>query len=317
MRATLRVMRSLVAAAVLAATASTAAAQAVIVKGGPASRRDEVELQLAEAAAAMNVCWRGKPPAKVKVKLDVGPDGLVRATGLGKSGAAQCAAGVLAVWRISGGPWSGEVEITAGSADVGAVIQQGLLARSASIKACQSKAPTAAGPVAIKMKIHPDGTITDVVASSSLGAAINGCVQKSVAAIRLDPLAAAAPINYALSVAFAGTPVEGGAPGGGGPVSPVEDPEGGNVAGPLGAEQVKPVMSAARAKLVACGKKGKAKGTVVTRFTVRPDGTTKNVVVKEPIGDAAIETCLVGVFKTLKFPASAGETKVSYPVAFK
>jgi TonB family protein len=67
---------------------------------------------------------------------------------------------------------------------------------------------------------------------------------------------------------------------------------------------------------VACGKKGKAKGTVTTRFTVRPDGTTQNVVIKQGIGDAAIEACLVAAFKGLSFPAAGAETKISYPVSF-
>jgi outer membrane biosynthesis protein TonB len=306
-------MRLLVAAAAIVITTGAAAAEVTIVKGGPRADRGRAEAALADAAAAMGVCWRGKPPPKVRVKLAVTADGAVTATAVSKAGAAQCAAGVLAVWTLPAGPWNGEVEIGAGSApqDLAATIQQGLLAKGASIKACQSKAPAAAGPVAIKMKIHPDGSITDVAVSSSLGAAIDGCVQKAVAAVRLDALPATAPITYQLAVAFAGKSEAGDVP------LPVEAPDGGSVAGPLAVEDVKRVMTSSRARLLACGKKGKGKGTVVTRFTIRPDGSTKNVVVKEPIGDAAIEACLVDAFKSLTFPTASAETKVSYPVAFK
>jgi hypothetical protein len=222
---------------------------------------------------------------------------------------------VLAVWTVPGGPWSGEVEVTAGAAeqDLASVIQQGLLSRSASIKSCQSKAPAAAGPVGIKMKIHPDGSITDVAISSSLGAAIDGCVAKAVAAIRLDAIGGSGPISYQLAVAFSGKGADAG--GGAGPVAP-PDPDGGSVGGGLGSDQVKGVMVKARPRLLACGKKGKGKGVVTTRFTIRADGTTKNVVIKTPIGDAAIEGCLVAAFKSLTFPTSAEETKVSYPVSF-
>ncbi len=285
-----------------------------IVKGGPKADRPKVESALAVAAAAMGVCWRGSPPAKVTVKVAVAADGAVISTAVTRAAAAQCAAGVLAVWTLPGGPWSGEVEFAAAAApqDLAATIQTQLLAKSAAIKACQSQAPTAAGPVGIKMKIHPDGTITDVEVSSTLGAKLDGCVQRAVAATRLDAFGGSAPIKYQLAVAFAGK----GAAVGGDAGGPPPTPDGGSIAGGLAVDQVRPVLTAARPRLIACGRKGKGKGKVVTRFTIRADGTTKNVVVKEAIGDPAIEACLVGVFKALTFPTGAEETKVGYPVAF-
>jgi hypothetical protein len=80
---------------------------------------------------------------------------------------------------------------------------------------------------------------------------------------------------------------------------------------------VRPVLNTAKPKIIACGRKGKGRGTVVTRFTIRPDGTTKNVVIKEAIGDKGIEACLVGVFKSLTFPAGDAETKVQYPAKYQ
>lgn len=291
-----------------------AAGPASIVKGGPRSDKAKVEAALNSAVGSMGVCWRKTPPPSVTVKLAIAADGAVIATAATRTAAAQCAAGVLAVWTIPGGAWSGEVEITTGASapDLSSEIQARLLAKAGSIKACQSQAPDAAGPVQIKMKIHPDGKITDVAVTSSLGAKIDGCVQKAVLALRLDAIDAASPVTYQLAVAFAGATSGSG----GGAALPTTAPDGGSIDGQLGVDQVKPVLTAARAKMVACGKKGKGKGKVVTRFTIRTDGTTKNVVTKEAIGDKAIEDCLVGVFKALTFPTASGETKVQYPTGF-
>jgi hypothetical protein len=261
------------------------------------------------------VCGRAATGAAgwtADVKVEVRADGSVKASAVGFAAAAQCAAGILAVWKVPGAAWAGTVRFTgAASVDLSALIQGRLMERSASIKACQSKAPTAAGPVMIKMKVDPKGTLSNVEVSSSLGAAINTCVKGAVSALTLDAIPSRSPVTYALSVAFIGKPE------GSGPPPPVEAPDGGTIAGSLGVDKVKTVMSAARTKLQACGKKGKGKGTVTTRFTVRPDGTTKNVVIKTPIGDDAIEACLVDAFKSLEFPSSGDETKISYPVAFK
>lgn len=319
-------MRRHVALAVLVAwlfvPALATAGPAAIVKGGPRADKGKVEAALNAAVGSMSVCWRKSPPASVTVKVAVAADGAVTATPLTKNAAAQCAAGVLAVWTVPGGAWSGEVEIKAGvagggtgSGDLSSQIQSQLMAKAAPIKACQSAAPTAAGPVQIKMTIQTDGSITDVQVASSLGAKIDTCVQKAVSALRLDGIDAPSPVKYALALAFAGKDA-GGAGGGGGGSLPSTAPEGGIIDGTLPVAQVQPVLASARAKMVACGKKGKGKGKVVTRFTIRADGTTKNVVTKESINDKAIEDCLVGVFKSLTFPTASGETKVQYPTSF-
>lgn len=298
--------------------AVAAAGPATITKGGPKSDKARVESALNAAAGAMSVCWRKSPPASVAVKVSVAADGAVTATPAAKSAAAQCAAGVLAVWTVPGGAWSGEVEIKTGGApaDLSSVIQSQIMANASSIKACQSHAPAAAGPVQIKMTIQLDGSLKDVQVASSLGAKIDTCVQKAVSAMHLDPLDATAPVKYALAVAFAGKGDDsGGGPSGGGKL-PEAEPDGGTVAGGLPVGDVTPVLKAARPRIIACGRKGKGKGKVVTRFTIRPDGTTKNVVIKESINDKGIEDCLVGVFKSLEFPTGQGETKVSYPAAY-
>lgn len=309
-----------VAIAMLAALATLAAptlaaARPTLVKGGPRTDRGRVEAALTAASMAMQVCWRAAREPTVRVKVAVAADGAVTATAITKGGPAQCAAGILAVWTLPGGPWQGEVDFAVAAPDLSAFIQQQLLAHGDTIRACQSQAPTAAGSAGIKMKIHPDGSITDVEVSSPLGARVDACVQRAVEALRLEPTGSAGAIRYQLAVAFTG---KGGAGAGDGAAErPPADPDGGSIDGALGVEQVRSVLGPARPRLVACGQKGKGKGTVVVRFTVRPDGTTKNVLVKDAIGDAAIEGCLVAGFKALRFPAAAGETRIVYPVAFR
>lgn len=307
-------MRSLVAAAAaLAASTATAAADATIIKGGPRGDDAGVAAALADANAAMGVCWRLESrPSAVEVKVEVMRDMTLIATPVGPTKANKCAAGVLGVWTLPGGAWAGVIRFSPSApVDLSALIQKRFLERSASIQACQSKAPSAAGPVMIKMKVDPKGSLSNVEVRSALGAAIDGCVKAAVGALTLDALPAKAPVDYALGVTFAGK--RGGATA----EAPAEAPGGGTVGGALTSTQVGKVMSDHRARLLACGKQGKAKGTLVTRFTIRPDGTTKNVVIKEPIGDAAIEACLVGVYKSLTFPTAGEETKVSYPISFR
>ncbi|MEZ4403068.1 MAG: hypothetical protein R3B06_23800 [Kofleriaceae bacterium] len=306
------------AAAVLLCAPVAASAEVTIVKGGPsAAGRGLAEGALGEAARAMAVCWRAPTTGPVRVAVAVGKDGAVTASAVTRGPAAQCAAGILAVWTIGGGPWKGEVDVGVGepaAPDLATAIQQQLLAASGPIKACQAQAPGKAGPAQIKMKISPDGSIGGIVVASKLGAGLDGCVARAVAAIRLKPTGAIGAVNYQLAVAFSGAAVAAAPPAGGGATAaPAAQ---GSVSGPLAPGQLEASVAAARAKLVACGK-GKATGSqAVVRFTVRADGTVKNVVLKTPSGVGAVDTCLQQVVGTLTFPATTGESKVVLPVGF-
>ena len=60
-------------------------------------------------------------------------------------------------------------------------------------------------------------------------------------------------------------------------------------------------------------------GAVVLRYTVRADGKPYNVKIKRStLDDAAVEKCMVGVGKKLRFPARTGRkpTKVVYPFRY-
>src|SRR4051812_19860691 len=107
--------------AAFAVASAPALADVTIVKAGPhGDVRPKVEAALRDVERAMTVCWRGTPPPSVRIAVAVNPDGVVDAIHLSKGGAAQCAAGILAVWTLPGGPWSGHVEIVPHAASDGA-----------------------------------------------------------------------------------------------------------------------------------------------------------------------------------------------------
>lgn len=303
------------AALTLVAVAGAARADVTVVKG--AALRGGALAALADAERAMVVCWRGSPPARVRVAVAVEGGGAVTASAITAGGAAQCAAGVLAVWTVPGGAWKGELEIGSrvGSGDLAGTISKQLAARGEVIRACQAEAPSARGPAIIRMKVHPEGELTDVTVTSKLGAALDRCVKAAVSGLRLDPLATADPVAYELAVTFSGartTPTPTG-----GTTTVVESDDGaGSVSGPLAADAVEAVLRPVRSKLAAC-LKGSGARSMVVRFTIRADGTSKNVAVKEATGGTADEACLKKALAGVKFGTAADETKVVLPLAVK
>lgn len=294
-----------------------AAADVSIVKGGPpAAGKGLAAGALAEAGKAMAVCWRAPVKGAVRVAVQVDGDGAVTASAISKGAAAQCAAGILAVWTVPGGAWKGEVEIGAAAAtpDLAATIQQQLLAASAPIKACQVRAPGKAGSAAIKMKIASDGTIGDVAVSSKLGDELDKCVTRAVAAIKLAPTGASGAVSYQLAIAFSGKDAGAGAaaPVGGDDRPPPPD---GSVSGALGASQVQAAVGPLRERIAKCA--GKVAGQrALVRFTVRADGTVKNIVLKEPSGVAKLDGCIKDTLGAASFAKAGDETKVSLPLAW-
>lgn len=308
-------MRLCLALAALAAAPTLAAADVTIVKGGPPADGEALATgALAEAGKAMAVCWRAPAKGAIRVAVTVGADGAVTASAVTKGGAAQCAAGILAVWTVPGGAWKGEVEIGAGAAapDLAASIQQQLLAAAGPIKACQAKAPGKSGPAQIKMKIASDGTIGDVTVSSKLGAALDGCVVRAVEAIKLRPTGGGA-VNYQLAVAFSGHDGGATAP----PPGDAPPAESGSSTGALSPSQIQAQVAGLRTKIGGCiGKTAAGGKRALVRFTVRGDGTVKNIVIKEPSGVAKLDSCIKDSLGAASFPTSAGETKVSLPLAW-
>ena len=295
-----------------------ARADVVVAKG--AALKPRAAAALADAERAMMICWRGAPPATVRVAVGIEATGLVTASPVTVAAAAQCAAGVLAVWTVPGGPWKGELEIASriGADDLAGAISRQFADRGQLIRACQAAAPAASGSATIRVKVHPDGDLTDVAVSSKLGARINRCVETAVAGMRLDPLATDAPVTYQLSVAFAGargapargsdqtTAVEAGAAG-----TP------GSVSGALDGIIVQRVLRPAQVRLAGCMKAGAGAGALEVRFTVRAEGTTKNIVIKDATGTVIDQRCVKQVVAGLRFPAASNETRVALPLTMR
>jgi hypothetical protein len=306
-------VKHLCAIGFLLAYIATARADVAIVKGAPPDRALS-EGALGEAGKAMAVCWRAKVNGTLRIAIAVAADGTVAAKPISKGAAAQCAAGILAVWSVPGGAWKGEVEIGAAGAaspDLATTIQQQLVARSAPIKACQSKAPGKAGSAAIKMKIATDGSIGDVAVASKLGPELDKCVALAVTAIRIAPTGAAGAVSYQLSIAFAG---KDDAPAPGGNDAP---PAGATVGGGLDGAQVEAGIKKVRGRIAQCVDADAVRGKrAVVRFTIRTDGTAKNIVVKESSGDPKTDTCIEKGFTGVTFPTAASETKVNLPLSF-
>lgn len=297
----------------LALAARAAAADVVVVKGG--ALRATAAAALAEAERAMIVCWRAAPPATVRIALAIDGRGLVTASPVTPAAAAQCAAGVLAVWQVPGGAWSGELDIASriGADDLAGTISRQFADRGEVIRACQAAAPTAKGAAIIRVKVHPEGELTDIAVSSKLGKAVDRCVATAVGGLRLDPLATDAPVAYQLSVMFTGAR----APTAPGPGPTTGDQAGaaGSVSGPLDGIQVQGAMRTAQTRLAACIK-GSA-GPLDVRFTIRAAGTTKNVVVKDATSTVIDQPCVAKVIGGLKFPKASGETRVVLPLAVR
>ena len=54
----------------------------------------------------------------------------------------------------------------------------------------------------------------------------------------------------------------------------------------------------------------------LVRFTVRADGTVKNIVLKEPSGVAKLDGCIKDTLGAASFAKAGDETKVSLPLAW-
>src|SRR5206468_636086 len=107
---------------------------------------------------------------------------------------AQCVAGLLAVAALPKIAWSGVVRVGPGGGgdapasgggggddDVGAALGT----RSAELRACQKADPRAAGVIEIDLRVHPDGSLSDIAVAKSLSSALDACLVKALGKIKL------------------------------------------------------------------------------------------------------------------------------------
>lgn len=94
-----------------------------------------------------------------------------------------------------------------------------------------------------------------------------------------------------------------------------------------GKDQIQTVIAANRERVRACYDAAQKndpgiQGDLVVTFVINPDGSVKSAEVnpqESEIHSPELDTCAIGVLKTLKFPASSRglESKVNYPFNFK
>jgi TonB family protein len=308
--------------AIVSLGASHAYGGIAISNGGPKKKADKSKLKkaLARLGPALEICWRGDRPDKVKISLTVAADGSVtKAKQKTKGAAAQCAAGVLAVHSLpaTGSKYKAVVALPTEVLDIGAQIQSDLRGYHSALQACGDGTE---GTVVLKFKIHPDGSVSKAkIESSTVGdKAVHKCLKKTINAATLTERPGGKVLGYSLNVnlppASSKTASKSNT---GGKMQPKKT-------GPRPADDISDVMNAKMGKFGACYKKRAKKkknlsGSVVLRFTIRPAGTVRNVKVRETtLDDSVVEKCLVKVAKTLDFGAhdSSEVTKVFYPFNF-
>jgi hypothetical protein len=267
----------------------------------------------------MALCWQGKPPAAVTIKLSVAKSGQVtKATAKTKGAAAQCAAGILAVSTLApqAKAWKGTVTLqtdASGKAQDAVVVNDALVAAGDSLRACQSVTPSYAGNVKLTVTIGADGRLIDAGAEweSAGGFDVSECVETAARQVKFPALTN--ELTYQLEIAFAGAP-SGGTSGGGGDLTGGQQP---TRKGALEGSVVSEVVDKTRGSIRACGDKGTATGTLKIRVVIGADGKVGKVEIKSSeLNDEKIEKCVVAVFRKMKFPAADGETTFVYPIKF-
>ena len=188
--------------------------------------------------------------------------------------------------------------------------------------ACRERSKASvSGRVVLRFAIEPSGRLVQpTVQSSELrDRAIEGCLIDRLGKLRLGRGVTSKRVNYSLSLDFAkqrgGVATTAG--GGKGDMQPRKD-------GPLPGRAISQVMEKYKSRFSACYTKQARRnralaGRVVLRFTVRDDGTVRNVKIRETtLNNAKVERCMVKVGESLRFPGEPGRaaTRVWYPFAF-
>ncbi len=309
-------------------TITTARAGSVrIVRGVPAASRARVVRSLRALAGRLEVCWRGARPRALRVEVSVGAAGRVTRSKQKTRGAtAQCAAGVLAVQTLASTGRAYRMVVELGTSGASADIQSRLAPHLATLRSCYrtvlgAKA-TARGSLVLRFTIHPNGTISQPsVKSSTLGKPrVDRCLERAAVRIRLGAGVVARPVAYGLTLRFSGGGQSAASAGGG--LGPRMQPK---KRGPLPATAITSVMRQRAPHFTRCydrvaRRKRTLAGNVMLRFTVRANGTVRNVKIRETtLRNAKVESCMVRVGKTLRFPGEAGRaaTKVWYPFSFR
>jgi TonB family protein len=287
--------------------------------GGPKKKaaKQQALTALSAIAPALRVCWRGSPPARVTVAIEVDRRGRITRAAAERGGAAaQCAAGILAVHELApGAAWTATLRIdTATPAEVD--LHAELRRHQSTLQRCGGDAR---GTVGLRFLIHADGRLGDaeVVRSTVNDAPVHRCLTRTIETLRIAERPGGKTVSYTLEVGLGGkATTTAPAPKKG------SDSPGPSKKGPVEGPVIQAGVSRLSDRFARCYRKRSdknARGYVMIRFTIRADGTVRNVKVrKSTLGDQRVEACVVGVGKDLRFPGETGreETRVFYPISF-
>lgn len=320
-----RVLLVVSAFALASPSAHVHAETARIVDGGPRgkSQRRSLEASLARAVSAASVCFKRAAPASIAVDLRVAPGGKVTSATAKTDGAvAQCVAGILAVVTLDATGKNLRFTVAFDTRALsGGSIADALSPYQEKLKRCRDQASdkSRAARAVLQFLIHPDGRVERPKVSESdlKDRKVEQCLVKTMTGARLGKGVTAKKVRYTLNVAFPAVrdTATGAAAGPDKAAQPSKD-------GPLSGREISKVMRERRDAFHQCYAKRVRKnrslaGRVILRFTIRDDGTVRNVKIKETaLNNAKVENCIVKIGKTLQFPASSGETRVFFPFVF-
>jgi hypothetical protein len=177
------------------------------------------------------------------------------------------------------------------------------------IRACHDEAARPTGTVVLDLSIDAAGKATVTKTSGDLAdEKLRSCLSSAFAALVFDP-AAAGSTSYSLAFESA----QGKQP------SVRETPV--TVTGSLPPEVVRRVIRARTPQIRYCYEKAlkvdpKEAGKMTVSFTIDTKGDVSGAkIASSTLGDATLESCIVGVFSKIVFPVpSAGPVTVSYPI---
>jgi|GEM_PF-4574535 len=319
-------MRFVALLAVLAVAGEARAGSIKLVSGGPdrvQDKRDVVQ-RLIRAGRKLSACMRGRKQP-VRIKASVRRSGRVRWVRVGKrSRAAACAARVIRRRRFGrqAKGWTMVVELSTGAPVSGVRRDMTRLRRQLSglrdaINRC-ARRYGASGTARASFVVAATGRLTRSAINASRGVSSRArtCMVRAIRAVDVGAMPGALAVPFRLSFGFAH--------GGHSANRPIHTRVGKRLQpkkfGPLAATAIAAVMAKKARRFRRCYRRYRKpglSGDVVMRFTVRKNGTVRNVKIrKSTLKHKRIERCIVAVGKTLRFPTSYGTTRVFYPFSF-
>jgi outer membrane biosynthesis protein TonB len=187
-----------------------------------------------------------------------------------------------------------------------AMISAAIAKVKANVVACGDKSKVG-GTVKATVKVTPAGKAT-ATATGSTDAALNTCVAKAIDAATFDKTTNGGTFTYPFVFDTPAANKPAGPPGAAPPLA------GSNIE--LDRAAISEGIASVRAKVVACGDKSKAGGTVKATVQVGADGKVTSVTASASTNDPPLRTCVEGAMKTATFKKTTSGGSFTYPFVF-